>query len=113
MEGVEEIFGIVMVEGIFWMWESFLEYLDLFDVMECDIDIVVFLLYGLLWVYVMGECGVNCEVVMFEDIEQMKVLFVEGVEVGVMGLFSLCMFLYFSVMGDYVFIFEVVVVEMK
>lgn len=28
MEGVEDILGMVLYEGIMWVWESFLEYLD-------------------------------------------------------------------------------------
>jgi N-acyl-D-aspartate/D-glutamate deacylase len=38
MEGVEDIPGVVMKEGLTWTWETFPEYLDVVDSQARDID---------------------------------------------------------------------------
>ncbi len=113
MEGVEEIPGTAMAEGIPWTWESFPEYLDALDEMERDIDIAAFLPHGPLRVYVMGERGVNRQAATPEDIEQMKALLAEGVEAGAMGLSSSRTLLHLSATGDHVPTFEAAAAEMK
>ncbi len=85
MEGVEEIPGTAMAEGIPWNWESFGEYLDALEARERDIDIAALLPHGPLRVYVMGERGVNREPAMPDDIEKMKQLVREGLEAGAVG----------------------------
>lgn len=39
MEGVEDILGMVLVEGINWKWESFFEYMDVVEVFFFVIDV--------------------------------------------------------------------------
>ncbi len=113
MEGVEEIPGSVMAEGIPWSWESFPEYMDALDGMERDIDVAAFLPHGPLRVYVMGERGVNREAATPDDIEKMKALLTEGVAAGAMGLSSSRTLLHLSSTGDHVPTFEAAADEMK
>jgi N-acyl-D-aspartate/D-glutamate deacylase len=57
MEGVEDIPGSAMVEGISWEWESFGEYLDAIDRRSYVLDIGAQIGHGPLRAYVMGERG--------------------------------------------------------
>jgi N-acyl-D-amino-acid deacylase len=82
MEGVEEIPGTVMAEGLPWNWESFPEYLDALDAKPRDIDIAALMPHGPLRVYVMGERGIGREVATAADIEQMQGLLSAAFEAG-------------------------------
>ena len=72
MEGVEEIPGSALDEGLPWTWESFPDYLDTLDRLSRDIDVAALFPHGPLRVFVMGERGVNREEATAADIEQMK-----------------------------------------
>src|SRR5262252_690804 len=61
MEGVEDIPGAALHEGLKWTWESFAEYLDAVERQRHDIDIGAQLPHGALRVYVMGERGAKLE----------------------------------------------------
>jgi len=85
MEGVEEIPGTAMNEGLPWNWESFPEYLDALEEKPRDIDIAALLPHGPLRVFVMGERAVNREAATADDIAQMKQLIEESMKAGAMG----------------------------
>ena len=72
MEGVEDIPGVVMVDGLPWHWESFPEFLDALDSRRRDIDVAAFLPHSPLRVYVMGQRGVDREVATPEDLAMMR-----------------------------------------
>ncbi len=55
MEGVEDIPGAVMHEGLQWEWESFPEYLNALERRPRDIDICALLPHAAVRVFVMGE----------------------------------------------------------
>ena len=55
MEGVEDIPGTALHEGLSWDWESFAEYLDALDRRQHDIDICAQLPHAALRVFVMGS----------------------------------------------------------
>ncbi len=56
MEGVEDIPGTALHEGIDWDWESFPEYLDALDKRRpASIDIAAQVPHAALRAYVMGE----------------------------------------------------------
>ncbi|MFN8882085.1 MAG: amidohydrolase family protein, partial [Alphaproteobacteria bacterium] len=61
MEGVEDIPGITLTEGLKWNWESFPEYLDALEAMPRTLNIGAQLAHHPLRVYVMGERGLKRE----------------------------------------------------
>jgi N-acyl-D-aspartate/D-glutamate deacylase len=85
MEGVEDIPGTALHEGIQWEWESFPEYLDALGRREYALDIAVFMPHAPLRVYVMGERGAKNEDATEADIAEMARLVREGVEAGAVG----------------------------
>src|ERR1700758_5539529 len=68
MAGVEDIPGVVMVDGLAWDWETFPEYLDAIEAGKRDIDVAAFLPPSPLRVYVMGRRGVAREPATGEDL---------------------------------------------
>ena len=85
MEGVEDIPGTALSEGITWGWESFPEYLDALEKMPRSLDIAAQVPHGPVRTYVMGERGSNNEEATAEDIEQMAAIVKEGLEAGALG----------------------------
>ena len=57
MEGVEDIPGTALAEGISWEWESFPEYLDAVERIPHALDIGAQVPHAALRFYVMGERG--------------------------------------------------------
>src|SRR3546814_3499489 len=72
MEGVEDIPGPVMHEGLKWEWESFSEYLDALDRRSRDIDICALLPHAAVRVYVMGDRAIDLEPANQADIAAMR-----------------------------------------
>ena len=85
MEGVEDLPGSALVEGIKWDWESFPEYLDALARMPRALDVGAQLAHGPLRGYVMGERGAKNEAATGEDIEQMAGLVEQAMRAGAMG----------------------------
>ena len=102
MEGVEEIPGSVMNEGLAWNWETFPEFLDALEERARDIDIAALFPHGPLRVYVMGDRAVNREAATEEDIAKMKVLIKEGIEAGAMGFSTSRTLVHRSSSGEFV-----------
>jgi N-acyl-D-aspartate/D-glutamate deacylase len=86
MEGVEDIPGSVLAEGIDFTWESFPEYLDALDAVPRAIDIGAQVPHAAVRVYVMGERGGDhTERATPDEIAEMGRIAVEGIEAGAFG----------------------------
>jgi len=88
MEGVEDIPGLVMTEGLAWDWESFPDYLDAIDRRRHDLDIAAQLPHSALRVFVMGERAVRREAATAEDIAAMAELARRSIAAGALGFTS-------------------------
>ena len=85
MEGVEDIPGTALHEGIDWEWESFPEYLDTLEKKPLAIDVGTQIPHGAVRAFVMGERGINQEDASDLEIEQMGQIVKEAIDAGAYG----------------------------
>ncbi len=85
MEGVEDIPGTALHEGIRWNWESFPEYLDALDGCELAIDVGTQVPHGAVRAYVMGERGPAHEPATSREIQEMAQVVRQAIEAGALG----------------------------
>lgn len=88
MEGVEDIPGTALHEGITWEWETFPEYLDAIGRRSCSMDVAVMVPHGAVRTYVMGDRGTHNEEATPADIAAMAALVRDAVEAGALGFSS-------------------------
>jgi N-acyl-D-aspartate/D-glutamate deacylase len=101
MEGVEDIPGAALSEGIDWQWESFPEYLDTLESIPRAIDVATQVPHGAIRAYVMGErCNTDYAPTEVE-VTEMAALVREGVEAGALGFSSSKTLLHKDVHGEY------------
>jgi N-acyl-D-aspartate/D-glutamate deacylase len=86
MEGVEDIPGPILHEGLEWRWESFPEYLDTLAARPRDIDLCALLPHAALRVFVMGERALALENAREDDIAAMRALVAEALRAGAFGV---------------------------
>jgi N-acyl-D-aspartate/D-glutamate deacylase len=86
MEGVEDIPGAALHEGLQWTWQSFGEYLDALEGRPHDIDFAAQVPHGALRLHAMGERGSDHTArPTADEIAEMGRLAAEGVAVGGLG----------------------------
>ena len=85
MEGVEDIPGTALHEGINWEWETFPEYLDAIDARNYSMDIAAYVPHGAVRGYVMGDRGARNEDATERDIAEMAQIVREARQAGAVG----------------------------
>ncbi|MDQ1460467.1 MAG: hypothetical protein QOI08_1951 [Actinomycetota bacterium] len=85
MEGVEDIPGTVLHEGLTWSWQSFPEFLDALGGRSFDVDVAVQVPHGALRLHVMGERGARREAASAEDIATMAATASAAIDAGALG----------------------------
>jgi N-acyl-D-aspartate/D-glutamate deacylase len=85
MEGVEDIPGTALHEGIRWSWETFPQFLDALDRGRYALDVGTQVPHGAVRAYVMGERGAKNEPATPEDVARMAAIVKEGIEAGALG----------------------------
>ena len=101
MEGVEDIPGAALHEGLDFRWESFDDYLGVLESKRRDIDLAAQLPHGPLRVYVMGERAVRREMATPQDIAAMRTLTAEAIRAGALGFTTTRSLNHRTVTGDY------------
>jgi N-acyl-D-amino-acid deacylase len=85
MEGVEDIPGIVLDQGLDWNWRSFPDYLNRIAEKRYTMDAAVAIAHAPLRVHVMGERAFASGVATDEDIAEMARLVREAMQAGAIG----------------------------
>jgi N-acyl-D-amino-acid deacylase len=85
MEGVEDIPGTALAEGIRWSWERFPEYLDALETMPRAMDVGAQVPHGAVRAYVMGDRGAKNAPATADDIAEMAAIVREGIAAGALG----------------------------
>ena len=89
MEGVEDIPGSALAEGMRFDWESFPEYLDALERMPRAIDVGTQVPHAAVRAYVMGErCNTQDDVPTDSELAAMAKIVREGVAAGALGFSS-------------------------
>jgi N-acyl-D-amino-acid deacylase len=83
MEGVEDIPGSALSEGISWQWETFPEYLDTLAQRRLALDVGTHVPHAAVRTYVMGERALDPATA--DDLVQMCDILRDGLEAGALG----------------------------
>lgn len=102
MEGVEDIPGSALSEGMSWNWESFPEYLDALEEMPRAVDVATHVPHGAVRAYVMGDRGAANEDPTESDIARMSNIVEEGLRAGALGFSTSRTVLHKSIDGELV-----------
>ncbi len=102
MEGVEDIPGSALSEGMSWNWESFPEYLDALEGLARSVDVATQVPHGAVRAYVMGDRGAANEAPTDTDIARMSAIVEEGLRAGALGFSTSRTALHKSIDGELV-----------
>ena len=101
MEGVEDIPGPVMHEGLKWTWESFGEYFAALAARKRDIDLCALLPHAAVRVYVMGDRAIRHEKATEVDIAAMRKITEDAIRAGAFGFSTSRTISHKSLTGEY------------
>ncbi len=86
LEGVEDIPGAALAEGLTWDWQTFPDYLDSLDAKPHTVDIGTHLPHAAMRTYVMGERGADhTEAPTDDELARMAALTREALDAGAIG----------------------------
>ena len=85
MEGVEDIPGAVLDQGLPWSWQSFGQFMDALEARAYDLDIAAQVPHSPVRVFVMGRRGVEREPATPEDNAAMAEIAAAGIRAGALG----------------------------
>jgi N-acyl-D-aspartate/D-glutamate deacylase len=85
MEGVEDLPGVVLHEGLSWEWHTIADYLEVLAARRFDVDIAAQVCHAPVRVYVMGERGANRDAATPDEIEAMGRVVADGIRAGALG----------------------------
>ncbi len=102
MEGVEDIPGTALAEGITWNWETFPEYLDALEALPRTIDIGTHVPHGAVRAYVLGDREKPGAVPTEDDIAQMAAIVEQGIRAGALGFSTSRTVIHKSIDGEVV-----------
>jgi N-acyl-D-aspartate/D-glutamate deacylase len=103
MEGVEDIPGSVLCEGLKWNWQSFGDYLAVLESRPRDMDVGAQLPHAALRLFVMGERAVGLEPATDADIATMRKLAAEAMRAGAIGFSTSRTLNHRASTGDHIF----------
>lgn len=102
MEGVEDIPGTALAEGMTWDWETFPEYLDALEKMPRTVDIGTHVPHGAVRAYVLGDREKPGAIPTEDDIRKMSEIVEEGIRAGALGFSTSRTVIHKSVDGEVV-----------
>lgn len=102
MEGVEDIPGTALAEGLKWDWETFPEYLDALERLPRSVDVATHVPHGAVRAYVLGDREKPGAIPTDEDIEKMSKIVEEGVRAGALGFSTSRTVIHKSIDGEVV-----------
>ena len=85
MEGVEDIPGAVLDQGLPWSWQSFGQFMDALEARAYDLDIAAQVPHSPVRVFVMGRRGVEREPASAADNAAMAEIAAAGIRAGALG----------------------------
>lgn len=85
MEGVEDIPGTALAEGMTWGWETFPEYMEVLDRRRHTIDVACHVPHDAVRVFAMGERALAGEAATDDELARMAAIVREAIEAGAIG----------------------------